>query len=63
MATKIEHITLRLTVKEADQLFGVALNGFGDGDYYQDCYNGKERAAFLRAMVKLAEALNLLWRP
>ena len=44
---------MKLTALEAEELFIVAINGYGDGEYYQNRNQPKQHAAFCRALEKL----------
>lgn len=52
---KKKRIVLELTPKEAGELFMVALNGYGDGDYYD--WQRRNEKYFVSAFDKLADAM------
>ena len=56
-------IKLDLTRAEAVELFHVSLNGWADGDYYEDGKAGRgtntQKNSYLRAYKKLTDALEI----
>lgn len=59
----MKKVKLELTEAEARELFHVALNGWADGDYYEDGTAGRgsktQMNSFLRAYKKLIDALGV----
>lgn len=55
MAIKVK---IELTIKEAEEFWLVAGNGYGDGDFFRGNGTGHEHNSYIRAEVKVADAIH-----